>query len=89
MIDKVGSWIMGQGYPLEMRVARTILLFEYETVLRRPEHRKVHNLSDDLLETAIRVLADQIQPVVIDFQWKPKLRDPDDEKALESATDEV
>lgn len=66
-------------------IATSILLFEYEAVLKRPEHRIIHGLSDELLETAIRVLADRIEPVIIDFQWKPALRDPNDDKVLESA----
>ncbi len=66
-------------------VATSILLFEYEAVLMRPEQRIIHGLSDEILETAVRVLADRIEPVIIDFQWKSKLRDPNDDKVLESA----
>ncbi len=67
-------------------IATPTLLFEYESVLKRPGHRLVHCLSDELLESAIENLAALIEPVRIDFQWKPQLPDPDDELVLEAAT---
>jgi putative PIN family toxin of toxin-antitoxin system len=67
-------------------VATPTLLFEYETVLKRPHQRQVQTLSEELLEDAIRGLAALIEPVHVDYQWKPQLRDPDDEMVLETAT---
>jgi putative PIN family toxin of toxin-antitoxin system len=67
-------------------IATPTLLFEYEAVLKRPHHRQAQSLSDDLLEDAIRGLAALIEPVHVDYQWKPQLSDPDDEMVLESAT---
>lgn len=67
-------------------VATPTLLFEYEAVLKRPEQRQAQSLSDELLEDAIRGLAALIEPVHVDYQWKPQLTDPDDEMVLESAT---
>jgi putative PIN family toxin of toxin-antitoxin system len=67
-------------------IATPTLLFEYEAVLKRPEQRQAQSLSDELLEDAIRGLAALIEPVQVDYQWKPQLTDPDDEMVLEAAT---
>ena len=67
-------------------VATPTLLFEYEAVLKRPQQRHAQSLSDDSLEDAIRGLAALIEPVHVDYQWKPQLTDPDDEMVLETAT---
>jgi putative PIN family toxin of toxin-antitoxin system len=67
-------------------VATPTLLFEYESVLKRPEQREVHNLSDELLEDAICGLAGRMEAVQVDYQWRPQLADPDDEMVLEAAT---
>lgn len=66
-------------------VATPTLLFEYECVLRRPTQRRVQDLSEEQLEDAICGLAGNVEPVHVDFQWKPQLSDPDDEMVLESA----
>jgi putative PIN family toxin of toxin-antitoxin system len=66
-------------------VATPTLLFEYETVLKRPLQREAQDLSDERLEDAICGLADRMEAVRVDFQWKPRLRDPDDEMVLEAA----
>ncbi len=67
-------------------VATPTLLFEYEAVLKRPLQRQAQSLSDEVLEDAIRGLAALVEPVRVDYQWKPQLTDPDDEMVLESAT---
>ncbi len=67
-------------------VATPTLLFEYESVLRRPQQRTAHGLSDELLEDAICGLAGLMEAVQVDYQWKPQLTDPDDEMVLEAAT---
>ena len=67
-------------------VATPTLLFEYEAVLKRPEQREVHQLSDERLEDAISGLASHLEAVRVDYQWKPQLQDPDDEMVLEAAT---
>jgi putative PIN family toxin of toxin-antitoxin system len=66
-------------------VATPSLLLEYESVLKRPHQRRALALSDEQLEEAIRGLAALIEPVRVDFQWKPQLADPDDEMVLETA----
>ena len=66
-------------------VATPSLFFEYESVLKRPEQRPIHALSDEQLEDAIQGLSVLMEPVRIDFQWRPQLPDPDDELVLEAA----
>jgi predicted nucleic acid-binding protein len=48
-------------------IATSTLLFEYETVLKRPRQRQVQNLSDELLEDAIRGQAALIEPMHVDY----------------------
>ncbi len=67
-------------------IATPTLLFEYETVLKRPRQRETQKLSDELLEDAICGLSARIEPVRVDYQWKPQLPDPDDEMVLEAAS---
>lgn len=66
-------------------VATPTLFLEYEAVLSRPEQRSFQHLSPGLLEDALSGLADQLEPVQVDFQWKPQLADPGDEMVLEAA----
>jgi putative PIN family toxin of toxin-antitoxin system len=66
-------------------VATPALLFEYEAVLNRPQQRLAHHLQEKHLEEAICGLADQMEAVRVDYQWKPQLPDPDDEMVLEAA----
>jgi putative PIN family toxin of toxin-antitoxin system len=67
-------------------VATPTLLFEYETVLKRPAQREAQAFSDEQLEDAIRGLAALMEAVHVDYQWRPQLVDPDDEMVLEAAT---
>lgn len=67
-------------------VATPSLIFEYEDVLKRLPQRQAQGLTDELLEAAFGDLVELIEPVRIDFQWKPQLRDADDEFVLEAAT---
>jgi putative PIN family toxin of toxin-antitoxin system len=66
-------------------VATPTLFKEYETVLSRPEHRVVHGLSPRQLEEALKDLASRLVPVKVYFQWRPQLRDHNDEMVLEAA----
>jgi putative PIN family toxin of toxin-antitoxin system len=66
-------------------IATPTLLFEYETVLKRPQQREVQGLSEGELEDAICGLAGRMEAVHMDYQWKPQLPDPDDEMVLEAA----
>jgi putative PIN family toxin of toxin-antitoxin system len=66
-------------------VATPTLLFEYEAVLKRPQQRQAQGLSEELLEDAICGLADRLEAVRVDYQWRPQLPDPADEMVLEAA----
>jgi putative PIN family toxin of toxin-antitoxin system len=66
-------------------LATPALFLEYEDVLVRPEQRKVHGISVRDLELLMRDLARLIEPVEVHFQWRPQLRDANDEMVLEAA----
>jgi len=66
-------------------LATPTLLFEYEEVLSRPVQRVIHQLTDAELDATIRDLAALMEPVRVDYQWRPQLSDPDDELVLEAA----
>jgi len=61
------------------------LVLEYEAVLRREEHRKVHGLTVPQLDEVINSLVRVAEPVRIRFLWRPLLTDPRDDMVLESA----
>lgn len=66
-------------------LATPALFFEYEDVLRRPEQRLVTGLSDADIDQFLGGLASACDPVEIRFQWRPQLRDLNDEMVLEAA----
>src|SRR5271155_471544 len=61
---------LARGFTLRLTVP---LVREYEAVLRREKHRKVHGLSalqlDEVLNSLVRVAG----PVRISFLWRPFL----------------
>jgi putative PIN family toxin of toxin-antitoxin system len=61
------------------------LFLEYEDVLKRPEQRLVHGLATDAIDEFLAELAALIEPVEVHFQWRPQLRDPNDEMVIEAA----
>lgn len=61
------------------------LFLEYEDVLKRPEHRLAHGLSFSQIDELLSELAAMIVPVETHFQWRPQVRDPNDEMVLEAA----
>jgi putative PIN family toxin of toxin-antitoxin system len=61
------------------------LFLEYEDVLNRPEHRLVHRLSPQRLESFLQELAALIVPVELHFRWRPQVHDTNDEMVLETA----
>ena len=61
------------------------LFFEYEEVMKRPEHLLKSGMSIAQVDRALRDLAALIVPVDVRFLWRPQLRDPDDEMVLEAA----
>jgi putative PIN family toxin of toxin-antitoxin system len=61
------------------------LVLEYEAVLTREEHRKVHRLSVQELDEVINSLVRVGEAVQIRFLWRPLLSDPADDMVLETA----
>lgn len=61
------------------------LFLEYEAVLKRPERRLVHGLSEDRIDVLLSVWAKLCEPVTLHYLWRPQLRDPKDEMVLETA----
>jgi putative PIN family toxin of toxin-antitoxin system len=63
----------------------TALLLEYEDVLSRPEQMEVHQFSIPEIDMVLNTLVARAKPVVLKFDWKPQLRDPNDELVLAAA----
>ena len=61
------------------------LFLEYEAVLKRPEQRLVHGLDIAAIDQYLAALASASEAVEISFQWRPQLRDANDEMVLETA----
>jgi|SRR5215472_9769688 len=61
------------------------LFLEYEDVLKRPEHRLAHGLTPDEIDQFLAELAALVEPVEVHFQWRPQLRDSNDEMVFEAA----
>src|SRR5277367_2547414 len=61
------------------------LFLEYEDVLKRPEHRLVHGLSEEEIDDFLRALAALVEPVELHFRWRPQVHDSNDEMVLEAA----
>jgi len=68
-----------------LALASPSLFLEYEEVLKRPEQRLVHGLTPEAVDDFLAELAALIEPVESHFQWRPQLRDPNDEMVLETA----
>jgi predicted nucleic acid-binding protein len=61
-------------------------MLEYEAVLKRPEHFEERSgLSAEDIDVFLDALATVIEPVMLRFLWRPRLKDPADEMALETA----
>jgi putative PIN family toxin of toxin-antitoxin system len=63
----------------------TAIFLEYEAVLLRPEHRLATSMEPEDVSGFLAALASAAEPVEIDFQWRPQLKDPADEMMLEAA----
>jgi len=61
------------------------LFLEYEDVLKRPEQRLAHGLVPDEIDEFLAELAALSEPVEVHFDWRPQVRDPNDEMVLEAA----
>lgn len=69
---------------VEMLVS-TSLLVEYEAVMTRPKHLAASSLSAEDVGALLDAIAGSAKQVRMAFQWRPTLRDPDDDMVLETA----
>jgi len=76
------DWALAGKFTLLLTVP---LVLEYEAVLRREEHRKVHGLTVPQLDEVINSLVRVAEPVRVRFLWRPLLSDPRDDMVLETA----
>jgi putative PIN family toxin of toxin-antitoxin system len=60
------------------------LLIEYQAVMTRQEHLSASHLSGRDVEILLDAVAAIVEPVWLDFLWRPVLRDPDDDMVLET-----
>jgi putative PIN family toxin of toxin-antitoxin system len=61
------------------------LILEYESVLTRPQHLAASGLNSVEMKRVLDELAAVARPVHLDFRWRPRLSDPDDDMVLETA----
>jgi len=61
------------------------LMFEYETVLSRPEHLAASAASKEDVSAVLDELARIGKRVALEIRMRPMLRDPNDEMVLETA----
>ena len=61
------------------------LLIEYEAVMTRPEHLRVARLSTADVASLLDGVVGIVEPVTLNFLWRPVLPDGDDDMVLEAA----
>jgi putative PIN family toxin of toxin-antitoxin system len=61
------------------------LFLEYEAVVSRPEQAEIHGRSSEQIDRLLLNFVSILTPVQVYFQWRPQLRDANDELALEAA----
>lgn len=66
-------------------LASVPLALEYEAKCLLPEHRKVAGLDEQQTLIFLNTLIGMMEPVELNFRWRPQLRDPGDEMVLETA----
>jgi putative PIN family toxin of toxin-antitoxin system len=71
------------GNGLLRGVASTTLLLEYQDVLKRDANLEQFWAKSDEVDIILGMLASRLEPIQINFSWRPQLTDPDDEMVLE------
>ena len=66
-------------------LASLALMLEYEAVLTRREHIHASGMSREGIRQFLDSMSAVLEPVVPTFQWRPILRDPDDDFVLEAS----
>ena len=76
--------VAGLGRRCQLLVSASLLI-EYESVLKRAEHRAASGASIEDVDGLLDGLARVAEPVEISYLWRPHLADPGDELVLEAA----
>src|ERR1700694_4512691 len=63
-------------------LAAPTLFFEYEEVLKRPEQKLAHHLTEIEIDGFLAEFAAFIEPVEVHFRLRPQLKDSNDEMVL-------
>ena len=71
------------GNGLLRGVASTTLLLKYQDVLKRDPNLEQFWAKPDEVDIILGMLASRLEPIQINFSWRPQLTDPDDEMVLE------
>lgn len=66
-------------------VATPALFLEYEAVLKRASQVAAHGYSIAQIDRILELLTGFTDQVDVHYQWRPQLRDPNDEMVLEAA----
>ena len=66
-------------------LASPALWLEYEAVIKRPHIRLRHGISLENIDIVLDTLAAHVEPVHLNYLWRPQLRDQNDEMVLETA----
>lgn len=70
----------------QLNIIATVSLFiEYEAVLTRSVHLEAAGVTSAEVGVLLDAVASLAEPTEINFQWRPFLRDPDDDMVLEAA----
>jgi putative PIN family toxin of toxin-antitoxin system len=75
-------WVLAERVTF---LASPALWLEYEAVIKRPQLRLKHGISPENLDIVLDTLAAYVEPVHLNYLWRPQLRDPNDEMVLETA----
>jgi predicted nucleic acid-binding protein len=60
-------------------------MIEYQAVMTRQEHLEALGLTHEEVNKLLYAIAGVAVPIVLDYLWRPILRDPDDDMVLETA----
>ena len=74
-----------QGNPALKLLGSVPLVLEYEAKCLLPKHWQAAGATEGQVLAFLDTLVGLMEPVRLDFHWRPQLRDPGDEMVLETA----
>ena len=66
-------------------LASVPLVLEYEAKCLMPKHQDAAGVDEQQTQRFLTSVIDLMEPVTMDYRWRPQLRDPGDEMVLETA----